>query len=262
MSDDGSHRIGSLHACFAPSLVGFAVRTDHRGLLHFGTFGARRDTRDSSAEVNLTDAKQAQQQCAWSDPARIQVDEKGLGWGAAADEGSRDFWLQTIKPIALGESWRPPISANVRVTIDHVGTAGILYVRHSPDAKNWSEWQVVPAETPTKGQSFQGEIRVPYREQGAYRELLQAYSRREDVPWASDEEAFVKELVAKDADYFQRQKPFIGYVQFLYETQLHGGQRIAGIKAEVSWAIGGVHAVPKNPDVYKDRGGPWRFKAE
>ena len=219
----------------------------------------------SSAEVNLTNADEAQKQCAWSDPARIQVGEKGLGWGTSADEGSRDFWLQTTEPLALGESWRPPISANVRVTIDHVGTAGILYVRHSPDAKHWSEWQMVPSAAPlkdAKGKFFQGEIRVPYREQGPYRELLQAYSRREDVPWASDEEAFVKELVAMDADYFQRQKPFIGYVQFLYETQLHGGERIKGIKAEVSWAIGGVHAVPKNPDIYKARSGPWRFKAE
>src|SRR5687768_15723453 len=95
-------------ACFT------SARSAHGGILG-----------NSSAEVNLTDATQAQQQCAWSDPARIQVDEKGLGWGAAADEGSRDFWLQTIKPIALGESWRPPISANVRVTIDHVGTSGI-----------------------------------------------------------------------------------------------------------------------------------------
>ena len=204
-------------------------------------------------------------ECSWSDPARIQVGSKGLGWGVAASEGSRDFWLQTIVPLALGESWRPPSSARVRVTFNHVGTPGILYVRHSPDAKHWSEWQVVPTATPSKnvkGQSFEGEIRVPYREQGSYRELLQAYSRREDVPWASDEEAFVKELVAKDANYFQRQKPFIGYVQFLYETQLHGGELIAGIKAEVDWAVGGVHAIPRNPDVHKARSGPWRFKAE
>ncbi len=219
----------------------------------------------STAEVDLTDANESGKKCSWSDPAQIQVESKGLGWGTAADEGSRDFWIQTIEPLALGESWRPPMSAHVRVTIDLVGTPGMLYVRHSPDAKHWSEWQVMQAATPAKeakGQSFQGEIRVPYREQGPYRELLQAYSRREDVPWASDEEAFVKELVAKDADYFRRQKPFVGYLQFLYETQLHGGERIAGIKAEVSWAVGGVHAVPKNPNVYKARSGPWRFKAE
>jgi hypothetical protein len=202
----------------------------------------------------------------WSEPDRIQVHADGLGWGTSADQGARDFWLQTTEPIALGESWRPPISANLRVTVEHSGRPGILYARYSPDAKNWSNWQVLASAEPRKddpqGQHFQGEVRVPYREREKYSEMLQAYSRRDDVAWRSDEEAFVKELVQSDPRFFRRQTPFVGYVQFLYETQLEGGARIKGLKAEAIWAIGGVLAPPNDPEVYKHRSGPWRFKAE
>ena len=220
---------------------------------------------ESVEEVDLTDADESQMKCSWSDPARIRVDSKGLGWGSSTDEGSRDFWLQTAQPLALGESWRAPTSANVRATVEHTGQPGAFYVRYSVDAKHWSDWQVLRAATAKEGrggQSFQGEIRVPHREQGPYRDRLQAYMRREDVPWGSDEEALAKELVASDAEYFRRQKPFIGYLQFLYEGQLQGGERIKGIKVEVTWGMGGVHTVPKDPAAYKDRSGRWRFKAE
>ena len=217
----------------------------------------------SSGSVDLADADEAQKKCSWSDPDRVQVTSKGLGWGNSADEGSRDFWIQTTEPIALGESWRAPVSANIRATVEHEGKPGALYVRYSVDAKHWSDWQALRAAMPKEdSHTFQGEIRVPYREQREYRELLQAYMRREDVPWGSDEGALAKELVAKDAEFFRRQKPFIGYVQFLYEGQLRGGERIKGIKAEVTWGMGGVHTIPKDATVYKDRGGPWRFKAE
>lgn len=217
----------------------------------------------SSQTVNLADADDAQRKATWSDPHVVRVNSSGLGWGTSADEGSRDFWLETTEPIALGESWRAPVSASIRATVEHAGKPGALYVRYSVDAKHWTEWQVLRAATPKDGaQLFEGEIRVPYREQGPYRELLQAYMRRDDVPWNSDEEALAKELIAGDSAFFRRQKPLIGYVQLLYEAQLQGGERIKGIKAEVMWAIGGTHTIPKDPTAYKDRGGPWRFKVE
>ena len=171
---------------------------------------------ESSGVLDLTDADQARKKCVWSDSDRIQVGPKGLGWGSSADEGHLDFWLQTTEPIALGETWRAPMSASVRVNVDHAGKPGALYVRYSVDAKHWSDWQVLKATGPKEGsssQAFQGELRIPQREREKYQELLQAYMRREDVPWSSDEEALAKELVATDAEFFRKQKPFIGYVQ-------------------------------------------------
>jgi hypothetical protein len=51
-------------------------------------------------------------------------------------------------------------------------------------------------------------------------------------------------------------------VQFLYECGFHGGQRLTKLEAEAAWGVGGIHAVPKDETVYKDRDGPWRYKAQ
>jgi hypothetical protein len=108
---------------------------------------------------------------------------------------------------------------------------------------------------------FRGTLRVPYREQARYTELRLEYSRRDDVPWSSDEEALVKEILKREPAFFEKSTPFIGYVQFLYETQLRGGQRMQGLKVEVNWFVGGPHHAPKDESAYKVRNVPWRFKA-
>jgi hypothetical protein len=63
----------------------------------------------SNLEVKFADGADGQDKAKWSEPDRIQIHADGLGWGTSADQGARDFWLQTTEPIALGESWRPPI---------------------------------------------------------------------------------------------------------------------------------------------------------
>jgi hypothetical protein len=206
----------------------------------------------------------------WSEPDKLDFTTAGLGWGTTADQGSRDVWLQTTDPIALGVSWRPTMATDLRVTIREPGANGQLYARYSADAKHWTTWQPLAVEpmppgvagTPkTSTQTFKGLLRVPYRERGKYGELMSAFSRRPDLPWSSDEEALVKDIVKNDPGFFERQTPFVGYVQLLYECQLAGGQRLRGIDVEAHWAVGGLHAVPKDPAAEKDRDGPWRFRA-
>jgi hypothetical protein len=219
----------------------------------------------TSYTVDLTQAKPAAQKARWGDPAHIQVNGKGLGWGKSTDQGSRDFWLQTTEPIGVGVSWRPTMAVFIRAAIDGPGTSGLLYVRFSPDAKHWSTWQLVPEAAPAKvgdpSQRFQGSVRVPYRESATYQRLRMKYARREEVAWASDEEALVKDILRRDPKFFETNMPFIGYVQFLYEAQLHGGQRVKGLKFEMTWAVSGLHQPPKDKKADKNRDGPWRFKA-
>jgi hypothetical protein len=220
----------------------------------------------TSYVVDLTQAKAAAQKARWADPKVIRVTANGLGWGKSGDEGSRDFWLETTEPIGLGVSWRPPMAVSIRAAIDGPGTGGLLYVRYSCDARHWSTWQIVPEAGPAKvgdtSQKFQGTVRVPYREMAVYQDMRLKYARREDVAWSSDEEALAKDIVRRDPKYFAKSKPFIGYVQFLYEAQLHGGQRVKALKFEMSWAVGGIHQIPKKKDADKNRDGPWRFKVK
>jgi hypothetical protein len=221
--------------------------------------------------VDLTKPDEAKAKAIWSEPDKFEVNPQGMGWGSSADQGSRDFWLQTTEPMALGLSWRPTMAANLRVTVKGPGANGQLYARYSADAKHWTTWQPLEAEPmppgvggPPKGptQTFKGMLRVPYRERGKYGELLSAYSGRQEVPWGSDEEAVVKDILKTDPKFFEQQTPFVGYVQLLYETQLAGGQRIKGLEVEAAWAVGGLHTIPKDPAAAKDRDGPWRFRAD
>ena len=82
-----------------------------------------------------------------------------------------------------------------------------------------------------------------------------------DVPWKSDEEAAVQWILKSQPDFFAQHQPFIGYVQFLYEASLAGGQRIDHLDVDVSFGVNGLHQVAKDPKVSRNRDGPWRYRA-
>jgi hypothetical protein len=82
-----------------------------------------------------------------------------------------------------------------------------------------------------------------------------------DVPWRSDEEAAVRWILQKQPDFFEKNLPFVGYVQFRMEGSMPGSQRIKKIRMQLDWMVGGLHALPKNPDDEKNRDGAWRFEA-
>lgn len=60
--------------------------------------------------------------------------------------------------------------------------------------------------------------------------------------------------------FFEKSTPFIGYVEFLYEAQLRGGQRIKSLQVEVNWSVSAKHLAPKDESTQKGREVPWRFK--
>jgi hypothetical protein len=214
--------------------------------------------------LDLTNAKEVPKKCKWSDPDRITLTPEGLGWGNRDDKGGRDVWLQT-EPIGIGLSWRPTSIASIKVKVEEPGNSGMLYARYSADGKHWTSWQHLEAAPPAAGKApgnvFQGTLRVPYREGETYHKLRLAYSQRDDVAWSSDEEALVKEILKREPKFFEKSTPFIGYVQFLYEAQLRGGQRMKGLQVEVEWWLSGKHHPPKDETARKERNLPWRFKA-
>jgi hypothetical protein len=223
-------------------------------------------------EIDCT-TPECREKIRWSD-SKIDVTKEGLGWDGP-ENASRDLWIEITQPLAVGLSWRPAQAVSIRaeieapadVTFHENGVSyrfGQLYARHSPDGHHWSSWQEIEAIPPTKEKpriAYSGSLRVPYRERVRYSELLAEY-RKLDVPWSSDEEAAVRWIVEREPDFFEKQIPFIGYIQFLYEHSQPGGARIKSLTFEAGFGLSGIHTIPKDQSVYKAHTGPWRYRGK
>jgi hypothetical protein len=249
-------------------------------LLTFSISGNYTNASISGVEelkINFTDANDAKVKATWSEPDKINITEKGLGWDGQAN-ASRDSWVQTI-PLAIGLSWRPAQSANITVELKpeiksiklpngqtYTPYIGSMFVRYSPDGKNWSTWQAMEYPKPQgkaiTQRKYTAFVNVPQRKRKDYISYMEKYQKM-DVPWVSDEEALVKWIIEQEPQFFNKSMPFVGYVQFLYETSLPANQRITELHARAHFGLSGLHQPPKDKHAYKDRENiPWRFKAE
>ena len=208
----------------------------------------------------------------WTKAAKLKLGKTGLVHDARGPE-MVDLTLQTTEPYATGLSWRPARNVSIvahmtpamtTIKLDNGQTSeptpGQMFVRFSPDAKHWSTWQVLHTETEPGGYRFTGTIAVARQDSAEYDELLSKYSTL-DVPWKSDEEAAVQWILKTQPDFFAKHLPFIGYVEFLYEGELGGGQRIEHVDVDVTYGVGGMAAIAKDPNAQKGRDVPWRFRA-
>jgi len=235
--------------------------------------------------LDFTNREQIIERAKWSDPQYVVLTEKGLSLVMDERDGvppgeyhkvSRDIWIETTDPIAVGWSWRPVYSMHIRAERFPSGEftfgensvaypSGTLYVRYSPDSVHWSTWQAIDVQAPkdktSPRQIYSGIIGVPNRERAEYSALTSEYSKK-DVPWKSDEEAAVKWILETEPDFFEQHLPFIGYVQFLYEVSLRGDESIQKLDINLNYGAGGMHSIPKDKEIYEDHKGPWRFKAK
>src|SRR5947209_4714126 len=67
-------------------------------------------------KIDFTNPEDSAAKAVWSDPDKLTLTEKGLGWDGEA-ASVRDGWIQT-KAFAVGLSWRPTSSVGIRVTIE------------------------------------------------------------------------------------------------------------------------------------------------
>jgi hypothetical protein len=229
-----------------------------------------------SLELDFRKHAEVQQRVTWSHADKINLTTEGLKF-IGEPSTSAGFSLETSELFALGFSWRPVRGATISALISpppkpvRLASGAIVYppldkffVRYSPDAKHWSSWQLlVPQKLDTAGNAiwrFQGQILIPEKETTSYDEKLQEY-RHLDVAWPGDEHAAVEWIVKNDPQFFEKHLPFIGYLQFLFETSLPGGQAIEKINIDVSYAVGGIFSAPKDKRIYQDRDNtPWNFK--
>ena len=207
---------------------------------------------NAKLDIDFTNEKDAAAKVEWPDKEHFTVAPAGLGWDGGASS-SRDFHFIT-QPVAIGWSWRPTSGATLEVKMTPAPEPikldngqiftpfpGMLFVRYSPDLKNWSSWQEVSMDYKLLQEkhelSFQTQLGVPNLERKEYVELLQKYMRM-DVPWGSDENAAVKWILTNDPAFFQRHIPFIGYIQFLYENTLYGNQHLKASKRKSATTLG------------------------
>jgi hypothetical protein len=205
-----------------------------------------------SQSIDFTKPAEARQKSTWFNPDAIRVTGKGLGWEGHVND-SYDAWIET-QPMAVGASGQPPHDVWIRVVIGRVpahgpntGGPGSLYVRYRPDKQHWSTWQALSFEPPKDKLAatctFTGRVDVPLREREEYLRLMDEY-RQLNIPSAGDEETLSAWIVKRQPDFFRDHKPYIAYVQFLYETSLNGGEHITRLDARTSYFVGGLLSWP------------------
>jgi hypothetical protein len=206
----------------------------------------------------------------WTDTKYLRATAGGLGWDG---RGSRDVTIETSQPAAVGWSWHPVTTVNISAEILPAGefsfgpnsltfpvTAGVLYARYSPDGRHWSTWQALDLQEPRDRRKprlfFAGTLRVPERARRQYAALLREFAGT-DGPIAVDEEAAVAWVLKKEPSFFEKELPFIGYAEFLWETQIRGDQRVQQVKIHLGYSRSGHLDVPRGHDDVT----PWRFQA-
>ncbi len=227
--------------------------------------------------VDFSDVKTVRQNAEWREANGLDITRNGLGF-----DGPKPGTLSTANqvltcPLAVGLAWRPANYVAVTVTVKfvpwsdemvnwhlHSSEGDTMFVRHSPDRKHWSSWQELEAvDPPKKGEdflTFHGNVGVPRKDQVRYEKLCLEYQRM-DVPWKSDEEAVVRWIVGREPGFFDKETPFVGYVQFLYETTLTSGVRLRSVEAQADATLSGLAMIPKNGDEKDRLDVPWRYVA-
>jgi len=222
--------------------------------------------------LDFTQPDKIKQIAGWTAECHIDCTRNGLGWDGPANAGC-DVTIETVEPIAVGWSWQTVTTVNIDTEVIPAGkftfkesggvafpsAASTLYARYSPDGKHWSIWQTLIAQVPRDKEHprlwIQGTLRVPRKARQRYAKLLREFAGT-DRPTSVDEEAAVRWILEKQPDFFKHELPFIGYVEFLYETFIRGNQRLKRLNINLNYLRGGMYRIPPGHRE-NDR---WRFK--
>lgn len=200
-----------------------------------------------------------QKDVTWS--KSFSLKETGLETERLNKGVSQDVWILT-HAFPIGLSWRPPTSARFYVSFDADIATPMIYIRYSCDKINWSTWyefSKTDKKTNEDFEQYKGEISIPYS-QDKYQKLMREWWKTDPI-WSSDEHEFCEWLVKKEPDFFQKEFPFIGYVQVLTEFNfVSGSQKLKSLRVEYSWGVGGLQSIPKDASkVRKNTEDKWFF---
>ncbi|MBP7653056.1 hypothetical protein KA977_06520 [Candidatus Dependentiae bacterium] len=188
----------------------------------------------------------------WAD--NLKITQSGLESPKLESLMSIETWIK-INKMSAGYAWRPPENSNIRLFIDGIGSETFplqVYVRFGCDGKHWSTWYKMNIDFNYKffrkkaKWIFSYELRIPKdKQENEYSKLFSEWGQT-DVAWSSDENAFCEYLINKKPDFFRDNFPFIGYLQFLFESSsLKEKIIIKSISIESAYGVGGMHSKPK-----------------
>lgn len=224
--------------------------------------------------IDFTQPEQAAKLATWSDPKHLGCTKAGFGWDGEKRQ-VRDASIET-EPLPIGTRWNPTRNAGIRITVQtnypqviHPApkattySSPSIYVRFSADRVHWSDWQPtelsehprIPGTT-----LYTARVGVTRRGSESYDSKRRAWFQRDDIKSANDEDEFCRWLVKQEPNYFAKERPFVGYVQFLLEASFAGSQRLTRFDADVQWNVVAGHQPSKDaaPNKAKDTG--WNFR--
>lgn len=220
--------------------------------------------------IDFTSAEAVQGKATVSTLSKLPLDftPAGLGCDAvSADNAMIDACIET-KPIPVGTHGQPWLDASLSVDVDSfVDDGGApciarIFVRHSPDLKNWTAWQVLAQKQPEQLKAdlqrleerqkkprplwreiakdparenylrkivFTGTIDIPNSVRIRFEKQLEEFAATKPRRPKFQEDA-VRWILAKNPAYFtEGTPPFVGYVQFQIEAYLGRERRIKSL---------------------------------
>lgn len=203
----------------------------------------------------------------WSN--QLLLRDTGLESDQVPPNQSIDIWIQT-HAFSIGMSWRPPTSTGISVSIDGTlnepnqqsASRSRVFFRYSPDKLNWSSWYFTTAtETnAAEGSRYQGSLVLPEIASERYNSLMREWWATSPA-WKSDEHEFCDWLIRKEPNFFEKELPFIGYIQVRIEqSNITRAGNVKAITIKYSSGVGGLTSPAKDSSkVRKTTGNKWFF---
>ena len=179
------------------------------------------------------------------------------------DYGMHPYSLQTTRPYPVALTYHPLYSVGITATVQPTNTLstpfpseGHVYVRYGIDTQHWSTWIPLPRSQDKEGPiRFGLSLEVPTIQRKSFMDYQRQFSQLNTPPTyqVGDTLDWIQE---QDPQFLENNIPFIGYLQFLYETDETGADEIDRIDITIMRAYGGMIPYPPSE---KANHGPWKY---
>ena len=199
---------------------------------------------------------------------KLNITNKGLGWDSNSSR-TQQISLQS-KAIASPTIHQPEIQASVSINvisdkrdpsikkmdIYNASASGTFFVRYSANKNHWSSWIALTQNEPKAYpfddhnhhySQFSTTLAIPEVDRSNYLAHFAVFKKQDDVNWTNDELALAYWITQKEPDFFNKNIPYIGWIQFRYEGHIQGSKRIKTINLLTGFSVGGLSSLGDSP---------------